>query len=221
MTGAGISAESGIPTFQSGEAKWKCYKVKHLLDQRAFQLEPETVWEWYNHRRKQIKDTEPNSAHKALVELESLVPEFTIITQNTDGLHSKAGSKNVIEIHGNIWQVKCTKCSQVSAGKSHYDLIPPKCPKCGGLLSPNIVFIGESLPSKKLESAKKIVAKCDFMVIVGMSGWIQSGVSLAMLADKEGVFIVEVNTEKTVFSDIADEVLLGKATDILPSLISL
>lgn len=221
MTGAGISAGSGVPTFQSGEAKWRCYKLKHLIDHRAFQIEPETVWEWYNSRRKRLKNIALNSAHEALVELESIVPDFTLITQNIDGLHTKAGSENVIEIHGNIWQVKCTECNNVSENHDVPISILPKCPKCEGLLRPNVVWIGEPLPPEKLEAAKQVVSQCDFMLIVGISGCIQFGVSLAMLADKNDAFIAEVNTEETIFSDIADLALWGKATDILPSIISL
>lgn len=220
MTGAGISAESGVPTAQGGNAKWGVYKVKHLLDHRAFQFEPETVWEWYNYRRKQLKYLKPNLAHKALVDFESTVQDFTLITQNEDGLHTKAGSKNVIEIHGNIWQVRCTECGKVSENRDVPILIPPMCQECGGLLRPDVVWVGEPLPSQKLESAKHAVSKCDFLLIIGMSGLVQTAVSLAILADRSGVFIIDVNVKDTIFSDIADLALSGEATEIVPSLIS-
>jgi len=221
MTGAGISAESGVPTFRGGKAKWGVYKVKHLLNHKAFQLEPETVWEWYNHRREQLKHLNPNPAHQALVELESIVQDFTLITQNVDGLHTKAGSKNFLEIHGNIWQVRCTECGKVSEEHEILVSIPPKCQECGGLLRPDVVWFGEPLCPQKLEAAKQAVSKCDFMLIIGTSGWAQPATSLAVLADQNGAFIVEVNIEKTIFSDIADFALLGKATEVVPSIISL
>lgn len=222
MTGAGISAESGVPTAQGGDAKWGVYKVKHLSDHRAFQFDPKTVWEWYYYRRKQLKDLDPNLAHNALVELESRVEKFTLITQNEDGLHTKAGSKNVIEIHGNIWQERCTECGKLSENYKNFVLVPPMCQECGELLRPNVVWVGERLPPQKLEAAKKAVAKCDFMLIIGISGFVQTAVSLAMLADQNGAFIVDVNKEKrTIFSDIADMALWGRATKIVPSIVSL
>jgi len=222
ITGAGISEESGAPTFKGGKAKWEGYKVKSLLDYRAIKIEPETVWKWYNHIRQELKELEPNIAHKALVELEERIPDFTLVTQNVDGLHTKAGSKNVIEIHGNIWELKCIECDEVLENREIPLSVLPKCPKCGSQLRPNIVWVGEPLPPKKLKAAKQAASRCDFLLIVGTSGWLQTPVSLAMLADKHGAFIVDINIEeKTIFSDIADVALWGKATNIVPSIISL
>jgi NAD-dependent deacetylase len=213
LTGAGISAESGVPTFRGAEGLWKNFRAEDLATPGAFERNPALVWEWYNWRREKISGLKPNPAHYALRELGKRFADFTIITQNVDGLHTFAGSKDVLELHGNIWRVRCVGCAAVSENR-----IPPRC-SCGALLRPDIVWFGEPLPVGVIERAFKALESTDFVVVVGTSGIVEPAASFAATAKSNGAFLAEINLERTPLSDIMDVVAPGKAGEIIPKLL--
>jgi NAD-dependent deacetylase len=219
LTGAGISAESGVPTFRGDDGLWKNYRAVDLATPRAFAKDPELVWEFYNWRRKLIGNVTFNDAHKALVELESRIPHFSLITQNVDGLHLKAGSRNLIEIHGNLWKVRCTRCRHVTLDLSEDMGARPECSVCGGLLRPHVVWFGESLDPDVLQQAVEACRTCEIMLVIGTSAVVQPAASLAFEAKANGAKVAEINLEKTPNSSAMDFVLLGKAGEIVPRLI--
>ncbi|WP_448583295.1 SIR2 family NAD-dependent protein deacylase [Thermocrinis sp.] len=213
LTGAGISAESGIPTFRGEGGLWKQFRPEELATPKAFAKDPKSVWEWYDWRRRIISKAEPNRAHLLLVELEQRLENFFIITQNVDGLHQKAGSKKVIELHGNIWRVRCLSC------RAEYELyetplkeIPPRCRYCGGLLRPAVVWFGESLPEDALTKSFELSQNCSLFLVIGTSGMVYPAGYLPFIAKQRGAKIVEINPERTAISDIADIVIREKAT---------
>jgi len=216
MTGAGISAESGVPTFRGADGLWRNYNVMELATPTAFARDPELVWEFYNWRRSLITGLTFNPGHKALVDLEARLPHFTLITQNIDGLHLKAGSKNLLEIHGNLWKVRCTKCHAVSVDLSPNMGSLPKCSQCGGLLRPHVVWFGESLNSALLNHAIEAARSCQVMLVIGTSAVVQPAASLAFEAKEAGAVVAEINLEETPNSGMMDIVLLGKSGEILP-----
>jgi NAD-dependent deacetylase len=219
LTGAGISAESGVPTFRGEEGLWKQHRATDLATPQAFAKDPALVWEFYNWRRRLLAQVTYNRGHSALVILEDHVPKFTLITQNVDGLHSMAGSRNVLEIHGNIWEVLCTACRRVLLDRSP-DMGPlPKCEYCGELLRPNVIWFGESLVSDLLDKALEASRSSDVMLSVGTSAAVEPAASLAIEAKSSGAVLAEVNLETTPHSALADFTLLGKAGDILPRLV--
>ncbi len=218
LTGAGISAESGVPTFRGEGGLWRNFRAEELATPEAFRRDPELVWEWYNMRREKIAPLLPNMAHKALASLEDRTKDFTLITQNVDGLHERAGSKNILELHGNIWKVRCTGCGIVS---ENHDLpidIPPRCSNCGGLLRPHIVWFGEMLPAEIINGAYAALERCELLLVIGTSGLVQPAASMASMARRAGAYVVEVNIEKTPNSHVVDEAITGKAAEILPVL---
>ncbi len=219
MTGAGISAESGVPTFRGADGLWKSYQATDLATPEAFAKDPELVWEFYNWRRGLISQITYNPAHKALVELERLVPEFTLITQNVDGLHLLAGSQNPLEIHGNLWRVRCTKCREVTLNRSPNMGHLPECNTCGGLLRPGVVWFGESIDPEILHQAMEASRRCQVMLVIGTSSVVQPAASLAFEAKSGGALLVEINLERTPNSDLMDFVLLGKAGEIVPKFV--
>ncbi|MDT8316369.1 MAG: NAD-dependent deacylase [bacterium] len=220
LTGAGISAESGVPTFRGKGGLWRSYRAEELATPEAFRRDPELVWEWYNMRREKIALLSPNMAHKALASFEKKTTDFTLITQNVDGLHEEAGSRNILELHGNIWKVRCTGCGIVS---ENHDLpidILPRCRECGGLLRPHIVWFGEMLPADIISSAYAALERCDILLVVGTSGVVQPAASMASIARQAGAYVVELNIEKTPNSRVVDEAIAGKAAEILPTLLN-
>jgi len=219
LTGAGISAESGVPTFRGINGMWRNYQVTDVATPQAFAKDPELVWEFYNWRRNLISKVTFNPGHKALVELENHVNDFTLITQNVDGLHREAGSKRLLEIHGNLWVVRCTKCGMLTMDRSKDMGRFPKCAKCGGLLRPNVVWFGESLNPDILGKAIDAARNCELMLIVGTSAMVQPAASLAFKAKAAGAVLAEINIEMTPQSGQMDFVLTGKAGEILPMLI--
>jgi NAD-dependent deacetylase len=218
LTGAGISAESGVPTFRGADGLWRNYNVMELATPQAFARDPKLVWEFYNWRRDLITGLSFNPGHRALVDLEARVPQFTLITQNVDGLHLKAGSKNLIEIHGNLWKVRCTQCRAVSLDMSPNMGPLPKCRACGGLLRPHVVWFGESLDAALLNSAVQAARSCQVMLVIGTSAIVQPAASLAYEAKETGALVAEINLEETPNSGMMDFVLLGKSGEILPKL---
>lgn len=220
LTGAGVSADSGVPTFRGNDGLWKNFRAEELATPQAFERDPKLVWEWYNMRREKLVTIKPNPAHHAITNLEGKIGDFTLITQNVDGLHEKSGSQNILELHGNIWKVRCTECDSVTDNHNVPIEILPYCDDCGGLLRPHIVWFGEMLPGDVLSSANAALGKCDMMLIIGTSGVVQPAASMAFIAKRAGAYIVEANLEATANSDIADEVIIGRADEIIPALAS-
>jgi NAD-dependent deacetylase len=215
FTGAGISAESGIPTFRGKDGMWEKCRVEDLATPYAFERDEKKVWEWYDWRRGLIEKGGPNPAHEVIAEMENHFPEYTIITQNVDGLHRRAGSKNIIELHGNLWRAKCIKEGKVF---EFFDVplkeIPPRC-QCGSLIRPDVVWFGEALPITEMKKAFLQAERCDVMLVVGTSGLVQPAANLPFAAKANSAKIIEVNLNQTPISDIADISLFGKAGDIL------
>ena len=219
LTGSGISAECGIPTFRGEEGLWKTYRAEELATPSAFKQSPKLVWEWYNWRRELMAPKEPHPGHTVLAEWETIFPTFTLITQNIDGLHQKAGSKNVLELHGNIWKMRCTQEGIVLENReASLREIPPLCPECGALLRPHVVWFGESLDMAVLHQSSLISSACDVMLVVGTSAVVQPAASLPLTAINGGAKIVEINPEATPLTPYTNFSLRGKAGDILPEI---
>jgi NAD-dependent deacetylase len=219
LTGAGISAESGVPTFRGRDGLWKQYRVESLATPEAFERDPALVWEWYDWRRGLIAPVEPNAGHRVLAGWEGLFGEFSVITQNVDGLHAKAGSRNLVELHGNIWKLRCTKEGTVEeVRETPLRRLPPVCPSCGSLRRPHIVWFGEALDPDVLDRAAAISRSCQVMFVLGTSGIVQPAASLPFAAARAGAKIVEVNIEPTPLTPQADHFLPGKAGDVLSDL---
>ncbi len=216
LTGAGVSAESGVPTFRGPEGLWRTFRPEDLATPEAFARDPVLVWEWYDWRRQRIANCRPNPAHRVLAEMEAALPDFTLITQNVDGLHQAAGSRRVLELHGNIWRVRCTRCGRVGEDRRvPLPEIPPRC-ACGGLLRPDVVWFGEPLPPAVLEEAWEAAARCRWMLVVGTSALVQPAASLPVVARRSGARLIEVNVSDTPLTPLADEVLRGPAGEVLP-----
>jgi NAD-dependent deacetylase len=221
LTGAGISAESGVPTFRGEGGLWKKFRPEELANFDAFMRNPELVWEWYTYRRNLIHDVKPNAAHFALVALELCVKNFTLVTQNVDNLHRRAGSKNVLELHGNIERSYCVECRAVAPeGSFERETGAPRCTKCGGLVRPDVVWFGEMLPLDVFSKAESAARQCDLFFSIGTSAVVFPAASLPYTALDHGAFVVEMNLESTDLSSRAHEALSGKAGEILPNLLS-
>ncbi len=223
LTGAGISAESGVPTFRDAQTGlWARYRAEDLATPEAFTKNPRLVWEWYTWRRELAAKAEPNPGHLALAEMENLVPGFSLITQNVDGLHQKAGSgvrSPVIELHGNIQRTKCFLENQLVESWEENGQAPPRCPRCGGMLRPDVVWFGEALPEEAMQSAWEATRKCEMFFTIGTSALVQPAASLPYIALQAGAYVVEINTTPTPISDQVDYVLVGRAGEILPALV--
>ncbi len=219
LTGAGISAESGVPTFRGAGGLWRQHRPEDLATPEAFARGPRLVWEWYDWRRARVAQAEPNSGHLALAQLERRVPEFTLITQNVDGLHERAGSRRTLKLHGDIWTLHCLGCG---LEETNHDVplreIPPRC-TCGGLFRPGVVWFGEALPADVLRHAMEATAHAQVFLVVGTSAVVQPAASLPLLAQQNGAKLVEVNLEETPLSAQADASFWGKAGEILPRLL--
>jgi NAD-dependent deacetylase len=217
LTGAGISAESGVPTFRGEEGLWHNYRAEQLATPRAFHRDPALVWEWYNWRRGLIGACAPNAAHKTLVEMENALSDFTLITQNVDGLHRAAGSRNILELHGNIWRTRCLGCGNtITDHRGPLPDIPPRCSKCNGLLRPDVVWFGESLSEAILRTAWATAERCRLMLVIGTSAVVHPAASLPLVAQRNGARLVEVNPAETPLSEYVDETLRGPAAEVLP-----
>jgi NAD-dependent deacetylase len=220
LTGAGISAESGIPTFRGAGGLWKNFRAEDLATPEAFRRDPKIVWEWYNWRRQLIARARPNPGHVALVELEKRIPRFHLITQNVDGLHDLAGSVRVLKLHGDIWQLRCTACGAAwQDRRAAIPRLPPRC-ACGGMARPGVVWFGEALPEGAMEEAEHAAAGADVFLVVGTSAMVYPAAGLAPHARRAGAKVIEVNLEKTPFSGSVDCSLRGKAGEILPWLLA-
>ncbi len=218
LTGAGISAESGVPTFRGSGGLWKQFRPEDLATPGAFARDPKLVWEWYGWRRNVLAKVQPNAGHRALAELEELVSEFAMITQNVDGLHQLAGSKSVVEVHGSIWKLRCTTCRREWLDRSVPLTLPPTC-ECGSLARPGVVWFGENLEPATWAAAEGAARSCDVLLVVGTSAVVYPAAGLARLAKSEGAKVIEVNVERTPLSGFVDCVLTGPAGQILPELL--
>ena len=217
LTGAGISAESGIPTFRGEEGLWTKYRPEELATPTAFSQDPKLVWEWYDWRRGIIGQKEPNPGHKVIARWEETFPSVSLITQNIDGLHQKAGSKNIWELHGNIWKLRCTEEGTITENyETPLKEIPPLCPNCGALLRPHVVWFGESLSPTILQKSIQLSSECDVMFVIGTSTVVQPAASLPFEASEAGAKIVEINLDPTPISLYTDFSIRGKSGEILP-----
>ena len=217
LTGSGISAESGIPTFRGAEGLWKTYRAQDLATPQAFARDPNLVWEWYDWRRGLMSTKLPNAGHQVLASWETTIPNFTLITQNIDGLHSRAGSRNILELHGNIWKLRCTQeGTLVENTEFPLSPLPPLCPDCGAMLRPHVVWFGESLNPNVIQQAFSISARCDLMFVVGTSAIVHPAASLPLAALEAGAAVVEINPEPTPLTDHLEFSFRGMAGDILP-----
>jgi NAD-dependent deacetylase len=220
LTGAGISAESGVPTFRDAQTgMWANFKAEELATPAAFRRNPKLVWEWYAWRRQLVAQVQPNPGHCALVELEKRVPQFTLLTQNVDGLHQRAGSRHVIELHGNIARTKCLDEGVVVTAWPDTGEAPPRCPHCGGMLRPDVVWFGEALPEAAIEAAFDASHNCDVFCSIGTSAVVHPAASLPDQAHRRGATVVEINPDETPGTEIAEFVLRGPAGKLLPALV--
>jgi NAD-dependent deacetylase len=216
LTGAGVSAESGVPTFRGGghTAVWKGLPFDVISSAEMLERNLPAVWEWFDYRRDFLESILPNPAHYEIASWQERFREFTLVTQNVDGLHEKAGSRDVIELHGNIWQARCTAC------RSPYDMSrgkrPDACLECGDSLRPDVVLFGELLPAGAFETASERAARCELCFVVGTSGLVYPAAGLPEIAKAAGAYVCEVNPERTPLSTLCDETLLGKAGEVLP-----
>jgi len=222
ITGAGVSAASGIPTFRGAAGLWKTYRPEELATPGAFAKDPRTVWEWYDWRRQAIAAASPNSAHETIAAWSRRFEEFTLVTQNVDGLHELAGTLGVIRFHGSIWILRCAvSCGARPDGwedrTAPLEDLPPRCPECGGLARPGVVWFGEAIPGDALESAWRAV-ECDVCVVVGTSSLVMPAASLVDEARARGAYTVEVNPEATPASSRVDCAIAGRAEEVLPEI---
>jgi len=216
LTGAGVSAESGVPTFRGPEGLWKTFRPEELATPEAFARDPKLVWEWYDWRRQKVSRCKPNPAHLSLVRLEKAKVDFTLVTQNVDGLHHAAGSQNVVEVHGDIWRLRCSSCEFVEENRQvPLPEIPPRC-ACGRLLRPDVVWFGEPLPEAEIQKAASAASRAEVMLVVGTSSLVYPAASLPRLARESGAAVFEINAEPTPLTPYVDSALRGRAGEILP-----
>ena len=216
LTGAGVSAESGVPTFRGGgnTAVWKGMPFDVISSAAMLERNLPAVWEWFDYRRDFMDSIQPNPAHYELARWQERFSQFTLVTQNIDRLHQKAGSREVIELHGNIWRARCTACRSTYDLKRHQR--PDACWECGDPLRPDVVLFGELLPPGAFELAADRAAGCELCFVIGTSGLVYPAAGLPEIAKAAGAYVCEVNPERTPLSDLCDEMLLGKAGEVLP-----
>ena len=219
LTGSGASAESGVPTFREAQTGlWEQFDPHELATPDAFHRDPELIWRWYNWRRELVARVKPNPGHYALVRLAELVPKLTLITQNVDGLHQRAGSKDVVEFHGNLFQNRCIS-EDLIVTDSDTSTAVPRCPGCGGFIRPGVVWFGESIPPQALKTAASAVQDCDVFLSIGTSSLVWPAADLAETARDNGAVVIEINLDATTLSERSDHYLQGKSGELLPELI--
>jgi NAD-dependent deacetylase len=220
LTGAGISAESGIPTFRDAlTGLWSKFRPEELATPEAFERDPQLVWQWYEWRRELIREAEPNAGHRALVALARRVPRLTLVTQNVDGLHQRAGSPSVLEYHGNILRDRCTVEQVVAERAEDARVGLPRCAACGGLLRPDVVWFGEAIPREPMLHAAAAAEDCDVFLSVGTSSLVFPAAGLAETALARGAAVIEVNPNPTDLTPYASFALQGPAGTVLPGLL--
>ena len=219
VTGAGISQESGIPTFRGKDGHWRKYDPMKLASIDAFYDDPKLVWEWYEDRRKNILAAKPNDGHFAISNMEKF-RDVIVLTQNIDGLHQRSGSTNVLELHGSIIRIKCTVCNFTDNITENFQSLPPKC-ECGKMLRPDVVWFGEALPQDVWKNAIKEASTCDVMIIAGTSLVVSPANTLPIYAKQNGATLIEVNPEKTVMSNDMDLSIQDTSANVLPKILSI
>jgi NAD-dependent deacetylase len=221
LTGAGVSAESGVPTFRGGgnTAVWKGMPFDVISSATMVERDLPAVWEWFDYRRNVLAELEPNPAHRELARWQGQFAEFTLVTQNVDGLHQKAGSRDIVELHGNIWRARCTSC-RFFHDMSRDGQRPEACLECGALLRPDVVLFGEMLPWGAFEFAAERASRCELCFVIGTSGLVYPAAGLPEIAKAAGAYVCEVNPERTPLSAMCDEVITSKAGEVLPLFLS-
>ena len=221
LTGAGVSAESGVPTFRGGgqSAVWKGLPFEVISSAAMLERDLPAVWEWFNYRGNLLAQLRPNAAHTTIASWQDRFSDLSLVTQNIDGLHQAAGSRDVIELHGNVWRARCFDCdARYSLDDLSRDEAVPSCFDCGGNLRPDVVLFGEMLPPGAFERAADAAQRCELCFVVGTSAVVYPAASIPEIARGNGAYLVEVNPERTPLSDLCDEVLMGKAGEMLPLL---
>lgn len=218
LTGAGVSAESGIPTFRSNGGYWQAHRFQDLATLDGFLRDPKLVWTWYEERRRNIAATKPNPGHEALAEMERRTDSFTLITQNVDGLHDVAGSKNVIRLHGDIWAIRCLRCRLERVDRGQLTDLPPYC-GCGGMERPGVVWFGEELPETAMARAVEAVHYADVVIVAGTSAQVYPAAGLIPLAIERNATVIEINPEATDFSSDVTYALRAPSAEVLPELV--
>ena len=220
LTGAGISAESGIPTFRGAGGLWRKYRSENLATPEAFARDPQLIWEWYDWRRSVIASAEPNAGHRALAELERRAPHFTLVTQNVDGLHDRAGSRRLLKVHGDIWWLRCTACEREWQDlRPSLPELPPLC-DCGKMGRPGVVWFGEALPEDVWNQALAAVRGAKVFLVVGTSAVVYPAAGLVQIARSAGAKVIEINVEETPVSAQVDVSWRASAADALPQLVA-
>lgn len=220
LTGAGISRESGLPTFREAQTGlWAQYRPEDLATPAAFARQPDLVWQWYAWRRALVRQAAPNAAHRALVDLAARAPRFTIVTQNVDGLHRRAGSRHVIELHGDILRNRCSGCGQLATNVDEASPSPPPCAYCGAPIRPDVVWFGEPLPQDALDAAVRAARECDLLLSIGTSLQVQPAASLVPIALDAGGAVISINPDPDAGTDRRVHVLAGAAGRVLPALV--
>ena len=219
LTGAGVSAESGVPTFRGGgnSLVWKGMPFDVISSAQMVEQDLDAVWEWFDYRRGLLNELKPNAGHHAIARWQEQFPEFVLVTQNIDGLHQSAGSQDVIEMHGSIWRARCIACHdryQIPKDQPR----PANCQSCGDRLRPDVVLFGEMLPPGAFEQSAKAASTCELCLVVGTSALVYPAAELPMIAKSAGAYLCEVNPEITPLSEFCDEVLAGMAGQVLPLL---
>jgi NAD-dependent deacetylase len=222
LTGAGVSAESGVPTFRGPGGLWRTYRPEDLATPEAFARDPRLVWEWYAERREKVASCRPNPAHAALAALEGRVADFLLVTQNVDGLHAAAGSTLLFELHGSLWRTRCTACG-VRREDRRLSLpdLPPRCPEpsCDAWLRPDVVWFGEPLPEEAVTAALAAARRAEFVLVVGTSSIVYPAAALPQIARSAGAFVVEVNPEETPLTRLAHVSIRGTAAEVVPAIV--
>jgi NAD-dependent protein deacetylase/lipoamidase len=218
LTGAGISAESGVPTFRGPGGLWRNHRPEDLATPQAFARDPLQSWEWYNWRRGVIATVQPNAGHTALARIEERSPRFTLVTQNVDGLHDRAGSQHILKVHGDIWTLRCTRCTRAWPDlRPELPELPPLC-KCGAMARPGVVWFGEGLPEDVWRQSVEAARACDVFLLVGTSAVVYPAAGLAEMARSHGAKVVEINIEDTPLSGHVDLSWRARAAEALPML---
>ncbi len=222
LTGAGMSAESGIPTFRGASGLWKQFRAEELATPQAFAARPNLVWEWYNWRRELIAEAQPHAGHYAVARMERHIPHFRLVTQNVDGLDEQAGIREVVKLHGDIWQTVCTRCGERRENRDvPISALPPRCP-CHpeALLRPGVVWFGEALPAAEWDRAVAAIECAELLLVVGTSAVVYPASSLITMGIRNGAHTVEINPQSTPLSRDMDMRLVGSASEVLPALTS-
>ncbi len=221
LSGAGISQESGVATFRGAGGLWEGHKVEDVATPQAFEKDPVFVWRFYEERRRQGKNCKPNKAHIGIAKLQEKlgVENLSIATQNVDGLHQKAGAKNVLELHGSLWKVRCLKCFKERESYEEFKTLPPKC-ECGGILRPSVVWFYEPLPYDILEEAFLKAKESDLYLVIGTSGVVEPAASLPKVAKSNGAKVWEINPDETTITPICDKSWRSKAGDAIDEVVN-